>query len=736
VAQRKPISIDDAIEMQRIQRSAVQNEELAYFAPDGTRFVAVIWKGDLERNVNLYSLTLFDFRASPVTQRALVTAEFISDKTWRLQHFAPISQISFLPDNRTVVFLGSLRGEDPQVFAIDVDTRELRQLTHHSTAIRSFGVSPGGQVRVFSAVARPDGTECRGLYRAGVSFFDRRLETDDTIPSLVRLPGRGTEIVDALMALDLVTEQRCTSRGLSFRPIRDYFLVPESGSAEPLLDRTSARVRISDASLFLRQDLVISPTGTHAILVPWQAADPTLATRYQYLREREAAGNATSIALIDLRTKQVRALSAAPAQVSLQGRILWSSDGASVITRSLLPLDGDNEAENERRARLPPVLVDIDIRTGRVVPIELPTNAEPVSIDPTDRLIVREGRRLLALQKRGGQWSRPTLLVNLDDTGFNPRQRVSTNGSVVIGVRDALSTPPEIAAYTPGTGTTVLTDLNPTLRTRAFGAVEKVFWQGSYDSASFGYLIKPVDFVEGRRYPLVILFKDEGVADSSDDSFLIDGQDQLSGHAAQPLAGHGFVVLFTPGPPSITSIRQTVDEGPHIVAHIESGIDYLDQRGLIDRTRVALAGWSRSGFWADYVLTHSRHLFKAGVSIDGGGNYEGFMDQICGPGMESTDACRRNVDRMDAPRLSQQHSAASMLSEMSLITKLRNLGKAVDLYFYPDEAHNLRGPGRRRHSLTLNVDWYRFWLQDYEDPNPEKRVQYERWRELRKLQAR
>jgi hypothetical protein len=33
-----------------------------------------------------------------------------------------------------------------------------------------------------------------------------------------------------------------------------------------------------------------------------------------------------------------------------------------------------------------------------------------------------------------------------------------------------------------------------------------------------------------------------------------------------------------------------------------------------------------------------------------------------------------------------------------------------------------------------NVDWFTFWLKDYEDPDPAKTQQYERWRELRKLQ--
>jgi hypothetical protein len=34
-----------------------------------------------------------------------------------------------------------------------------------------------------------------------------------------------------------------------------------------------------------------------------------------------------------------------------------------------------------------------------------------------------------------------------------------------------------------------------------------------------------------------------------------------------------------------------------------------------------------------------------------------------------------------------------------------------------------------------NVDWFRFWLQDYEDQNPAKQEQYRRWRALRELQV-
>ena len=33
-----------------------------------------------------------------------------------------------------------------------------------------------------------------------------------------------------------------------------------------------------------------------------------------------------------------------------------------------------------------------------------------------------------------------------------------------------------------------------------------------------------------------------------------------------------------------------------------------------------------------------------------------------------------------------------------------------------------------------SVDWMRFWLQDYEDPDPAKAEQYARWRKLREMQ--
>jgi hypothetical protein len=64
---------------------------------------------------------------------------------------------------------------------------------------------------------------------------------------------------------------------------------------------------------------------------------------------------------------------------------------------------------------------------------------------------------------------------------------------------------------------------------------------------------------------------------------------------------------------------------------------------------------------------------------------------------------------------------------------LARLGKPVEMYFYPNEGHQPEHPKARLGSLQRNVDWYRFWLQGYEDGDPSKKDQYDRWRALKKL---
>jgi hypothetical protein len=62
-------------------------------------------------------------------------------------------------------------------------------------------------------------------------------------------------------------------------------------------------------------------------------------------------------------------------------------------------------------------------------------------------------------------------------------------------------------------------------------------------------------------------------------------------------------------------------------------------------------------------------------------------------------------------------------------------GKPVDLIYFPHGTHIHQAPLERLESQQGDVDWFRFWLQGYIDPNPSKCAQYLRWRRLRNQPA-
>lgn len=145
---------------------------------------------------------------------------------------------------------------------------------------------------------------------------------------------------------------------------------------------------------------------------------------------------------------------------------------------------------------------------------------------------------------------------------------------------------PELAAYDLSSKqTTILTDLNPALRDRRYGAVESMRWQHRYDKDAFAFLVKPLGYRPGTRYPLVVLL-DDGMLGQTGTPFLLDGAGQLSGHAIQMLAAQGFVVLYVREPALLRRVMGTPQEGEHMREHIESAVAQLDQgpdRSTADR---------------------------------------------------------------------------------------------------------------------------------------------------------
>jgi hypothetical protein len=80
----------------------------------------------------------------------------------------------------------------------------------------------------------------------------------------------------------------------------------------------------------------------------------------------------------------------------------------------------------------------------------------------------------------------------------------------------------------------------------------------------------------------------------------------------------------------------------------------------------------------------------------------------------------------------------ALMGEWEIYAGLRVWQKPVDMVWVPSQRyipHVVVKPWDRYISQQSAVDWYRFWLQGYEDPDPAKAEQYARWRHLRELHA-
>ena len=93
-----------------------------------------------------------------------------------------------------------------------------------------------------------------------------------------------------------------------------------------------------------------------------------------------------------------------------------------------------------------------------------------------------------------------------------------------------------------------------------------------------------------------------------------------------------------------------------------------------------------------------------------------------------------NIDQVEAPIL-MHHSLSEAHIALRFMRHLDDEGKPYDAYVFANELHSKWQPAHLHAIQQRNVDWFRFWLQDYEDASPEKQEQYQRWRVLREMQC-
>ena len=178
-------------------------------------------------------------------------------------------------------------------------------------------------------------------------------------------------------------------------------------------------------------------------------------------------------------------------------------------------------------------------------------------------------------------------------------------------------------------------------------------------------------------------------------------------------------------------------------------IDQLASEGIVDRARVGMGGLSHGSEMTLWTATHS-HLLRAistssaeiepalyWMSSMPGADQAEMMREAWGLGAPDetprrwkTVSYALNTDKFNSAVLFQlPEEEARRIPE--LYARLSKLGKPVEFYAFPDEAHIKIQPRHRLAVYDRNLDWFRYWLQDYRDPDPSKTDQYRRWDQMK-----
>lgn len=181
---------------------------------------------------------------------------------------------------------------------------------------------------------------------------------------------------------------------------------------------------------------------------------------------------------------------------------------------------------------------------------------------------------------------------------------------------------------------------------------------------------------------------------------------------------------------------------------VESAVDLLAGTEAIDRRKVGMGGLSfgtEATFW---TLVHSDLLAAASVSSPGISELYYLLGSLRGsafftglrnywqagepdetPKQWQALSPTRNLDKITAPILMQLPEQEYMHSLDYAIPLIRN--HRADVYVFPHAPHQKFQPRHKLSAYERNVDWFRFWLLDEEDPHPAKVGQYAHWRLMR-----
>ncbi len=297
--------------------------------------------------------------------------------------------------------------------------------------------------------------------------------------------------------------------------------------------------------------------------------------------------------------------------------------------------------------------------------------------------------------------------------GIKDAVSVSSNRKVAF-VESSFTTPPELYLLTTDTGDiTQLTHLNANLKPTA--KTISLEWDNEGYHVQ-GWLTYPVDYDPARKYPLIVSV--HGGPSASVGARWGNSMWSQQGYfefQPNPRGSFGQGEKFVQA--------NVKDFGYGDLRDILKGMDAVEGKVSIDKTREGLTGWSYGGFMTMFAVTQT-HRFRAAIAG------AGLSDWLSYYGENSIDQWMIpffGTSVYDDPAVYAKSSAITFIKNVTTPTlvivgdrdgecpapqsfefwhALRDLGVKTQLVVYPNEGHGFRDPEHIRDRAQREVKWF------------------------------
>ncbi|WP_252502361.1 S9 family peptidase [Sporosarcina sp. Marseille-Q4943] len=305
---------------------------------------------------------------------------------------------------------------------------------------------------------------------------------------------------------------------------------------------------------------------------------------------------------------------------------------------------------------------------------------------------------------------------------------VNTEGDFALVAASDPVNPGEIYQLTIATGEReALTSFNKDyLQEVKLVEPESIFFKGAKDWDVHGWLMKPADFKEGKKYPLIVDIHGGPHAMFGNTFF----------HEIQLLAAKGYGVLYINPRGSHGYSQEFVDAvrgdyGGGDYEDIMAATDYvLAENEWIDEDRLGVTGGSYGGFMTNWIIGHTNR-FKAAVTqrsicnwisffgVSDIGYY--FSDWQIAADMKDVETLWKHsplkyAENVETPLLilhSEKDFRCPIEQAEQLYITLKSMGKETEFVRFPDADHNLSrtgAPNLRIARLNEITGWFEKYL--------------------------